>query len=44
MEEGRTDELVFFAFDLLFLNGESTVHLPLVKRKERLQTSLQERT
>ena len=36
MDEGRTDQLVFFAFDLLFLNGESTTELPLVKRKERL--------
>jgi hypothetical protein len=33
----RTDELFFFAFDLLYLNGESTSQLPLVKRKERLQ-------
>src|SRR3954470_22817424 len=24
MDEGRTDQLVFVAFDLLFLNGEST--------------------
>jgi ATP-dependent DNA ligase len=24
MDDGRTGELVFFAFDLLFLNGEST--------------------
>ena len=37
MDEGRTDELVFFAFDLLFLNGESTAALPLIERKERLQ-------
>jgi bifunctional non-homologous end joining protein LigD len=37
MDEGRTGELVFFAFDLLFLNGESTAHLPLIERKERLQ-------
>ena len=37
MDEGRTDQLVFFAFDLLFLNGESTAQLPLIKRKERLQ-------
>ena len=29
--------LVFFAFDLLYLNGESTTHLPLIERKERLQ-------
>jgi ATP-dependent DNA ligase len=31
------DQLVFFAFDLLHLNGESTAQLPLIKRKERLQ-------
>ena len=37
MDEGRTDQLVFFAFDLLFLNGESTAQLPLIQRKERLQ-------
>ena len=37
MDEGRTDQLVFYAFDLLFLNGESTAHLPLVERKNRLQ-------
>lgn len=37
MDEGKTDQLVFFAFDLLFLNGESTVGLPLIERKERLQ-------
>jgi ATP-dependent DNA ligase len=28
MDEGRTDQLVFFAFDLLFLNGQSTAQLP----------------
>jgi ATP-dependent DNA ligase len=37
MDEGRTDQLVFFAFDLLYLNGESTAQLPLIERKERLQ-------
>jgi ATP-dependent DNA ligase len=37
MDEGRTDQLIFFAFDLLFLNGESTAQLPLIQRKERLQ-------
>lgn len=36
MDEGRTDQLVFYAFDLLFLNGESTAQQPLIKRKERL--------
>lgn len=37
MDEGRTDQLVFFAFDLLFLNGASTAQLPLIERKERLK-------
>jgi bifunctional non-homologous end joining protein LigD len=37
MDEGRTDQLEFFAFDLLFLNGESTAQLPLIERKVRLQ-------
>jgi ATP-dependent DNA ligase len=37
MDEGRTDQLVFFAFDLLFLNGQSTAQLPLIERKERLE-------
>jgi hypothetical protein len=37
MDEGRTDQLLFFAFDLLFLNGQSTALLPLIKRKERLK-------
>ena len=38
MDEGRTDELVFYAFDLLFLDGESTAALPLIERKKRLHT------
>jgi bifunctional non-homologous end joining protein LigD len=37
MDEGRTDRLVFFAFDLLFLNGEGTAGLPLLERKAGLQ-------
>jgi ATP-dependent DNA ligase len=37
MDEGRTDQLVFFAFDLLFLNGQSTAQLPLIERKGRLK-------
>ena len=37
MDEGRTDELVLFVFDLLFLNGESTTRLPLTERKARLK-------
>jgi len=37
MDEGRTDQLVSYAFDLLFLDGGSTAHLPLVERKKSLQ-------
>ena len=37
MDEGSTDQLVFFAFDLLYLNGDSTAQLPLLERKKRLQ-------
>jgi len=33
MDEGRTDQLLFFAFDLLFLNGQSTAQLPLIERR-----------
>jgi ATP-dependent DNA ligase len=35
MDEGHTDQLVFFAFDLLFLNGQGTAQLPLIERKEK---------
>lgn len=37
MDQGRTDELVFFVFDLLFLDGKSMASLPLSERKERLR-------
>jgi bifunctional non-homologous end joining protein LigD len=33
MDEGSTDQLVFFAFDLLFLNAESTAQLPLIRKR-----------
>ena len=42
MDEGSTDQLVFFAFDLLYLNGDSTAQLPLIERKKRLQRAVQE--
>jgi hypothetical protein len=35
--EGRTDQLVFFTFDLLYLNGEARINC-----KERLQRPVQE--
>jgi bifunctional non-homologous end joining protein LigD len=44
MDEGRTDQLVFFAFDLLYLNGEGTAQLPLIKRKERLERLFKKET
>jgi DNA ligase D-like protein (predicted ligase) len=37
MDEGSTGDLVLFAFDLLFLNGENTAPLPLIERKARLE-------
>ena len=37
MDEGRTDDLMFIVFDLLYLDSKSLVALPLIKRKERLQ-------
>jgi len=33
MDEGRTDDLVFIVFDLLYLNGKSTAQLPLIERR-----------
>src|SRR5499427_10743855 len=37
MDEGRTNDLVFIVFDLLYLNGKSTAALPLIDRKDRLR-------
>ena len=36
MDQRRTNSLVFFAFDLLYLDGKSTAALPLIERKQRL--------
>ncbi len=36
LSEGKTDDLVFFAFDLLFESGADLRDLPLTARKERL--------
>lgn len=41
LSEERTDALVFFAFDLLFLDGEDLREEPLLARKERLDALLQ---
>jgi bifunctional non-homologous end joining protein LigD len=40
LSEGKTDDLVFFAFDLLFDRGKDLRPLPLVERKTRLETWL----
>ncbi|MGU3494376.1 DNA ligase D [Xanthobacteraceae bacterium A53D] len=42
LSEGKTDALVFFAFDMLFQEGEDLRPLSLVERKERLQALLTE--
>ena len=40
LSEGKTDLLVYFAFDLLFEGGEDLRTRPLTERKERLQQLL----
>jgi bifunctional non-homologous end joining protein LigD len=40
LSEGRGDALVFFVFDLLFVDGEDLRSLPLVERKDRLKEML----
>jgi|APAra7269096819_1048525.scaffolds.fasta_scaffold06264_2 bifunctional non-homologous end joining protein LigD len=40
LSEGKTDALVYFAFDLLFEGDEDLRQLPLTERKERLQKLL----
>lgn len=42
LSEGRTENLVFFAFDLLHLDGENLQSEPLLGRKERLEELLRE--
>jgi bifunctional non-homologous end joining protein LigD len=37
-----TASLIFFAFDLLYLNGEDLMSAPLADRKQRLQQLLEE--
>ena len=41
MSDGKTDDLIFFAFDLLFADGEDLRRLPLAERKARLKTLLE---
>ncbi|MBY5426643.1 DNA ligase D (plasmid) [Rhizobium johnstonii] len=40
LSEGKTGELVYFAFDLLYEGGEDVRSLPLIERKARLQSLL----
>ena len=40
LSEGKTDELIFFVFDLMFAGGEDLRALPLSERKSRLQSLL----
>lgn len=40
LSEGKTDDLVFFAFDLLFVGDENLRELPLTERKDRLEVFL----
>ncbi|RYE34690.1 MAG: DNA ligase D [Hyphomicrobiales bacterium] len=42
LSEERTENLVFFAFDLLFLDGEDWRQRPLLARKERLAALLRD--
>lgn len=41
--EGKTDDLIFYAFDLLFAEGEDLRRLPLEERKDRLKRMLEAR-
>lgn len=43
LSDGKTDELIFFAFDLLFAEGRDYRRLPLGERKARLKTLLEAR-
>ena len=42
LSEGKTDDLVFFAFDLMFVGGQDLRDLPLTERKKRLAALLSE--
>ena len=43
LSDGKTDELIFFAFDLLFAEGRDYRRLPLRERKARLKELLEAR-
>ncbi len=44
ISDGKTDKLIFFAFDLLFADGEDIRRVPLGERKARLKKLLEART
>jgi bifunctional non-homologous end joining protein LigD len=44
ISDGKTDNLIFFAFDLLFADGEDIRRAPLGERKGRLKKLLEART
>ncbi len=41
LADGKTDDLIFFAFDLLFAGGKDLRRLPLLERKQRLHEMLE---
>ncbi|MGZ5877021.1 MAG: DNA ligase D [Bradyrhizobium sp.] len=43
ISDGKTDDLIFYAFDLLFTDGEDLRRLPLHQRKARLKELLDAR-
>jgi bifunctional non-homologous end joining protein LigD len=43
LSDGKTDNLIFYAFDLLFATGEDLRRLPLGERKARLKQLLEAR-
>ena len=44
ISDGKTEKLIFYAFDLLFAGGEDLRRLPLGERKQRLKELLEART
>lgn len=44
LSEGRADRMIFYAFDLLFLDGVDLRGEPLVERKDRLRTLIADKT
>ncbi|MGZ5922166.1 MAG: DNA ligase D, partial [Rhizomicrobium sp.] len=43
LSDGKTDSLIFFAFDLLFAEGKDLRRVPLGERKQRLKNLLEAR-